>query len=168
VSLKFVETKGLSNSGIGFKVARQVSEGVFIPYFYHFLKSGYGGVPPDVDPKQLAALNIALTRTQTIYRLHETTRVKADRFARSIRGAIYPAGIHFWFELEYARERFHVLRTLDSYNGSADPRLALVKFRWFHPVAFDDEIVVATAGIPLEIIPTHHSYEGSISDGEGE
>ena len=159
MSLKFVETKGLPNTGIGYKMVRQVDVNEFIPYFYHFLRGGFGGLPPNTEiPPFLKPVAI---KTRTIYRFYETTRVKADRFARALNGHPYPAGIHFWFERGYAEERFRSLQVLDSYSGTPDPNLVLVKFRWTNPVAFDENMVVALAGIPLQIMEITHLKEGS-------
>lgn len=157
MSLKFVESRGLRNTGSGFKVVRQIDEGVFIPYFYYFLRSGYGGLPPSVEVSP--ALRPFVVKTRTVYRFFETTKVKADCFARALNGVIYPAGIHAWFDLDHAEEQFKTLSVLDNYTGPPDARLVLVKFRWQKPVAFDNTTLVSMAGSPIEVIETAHLKE---------
>lgn len=149
--LKFVITHSSSQHGSGFKVVRRMGEGVYAPYFSYFLKGGYGGLPPDEEPSNCLKLNAI--RNRTVYKTHETTKIRPRYFARALNDQIYYAGIHLWINEMYARERLHALRVLDT-----DPNLVLVKFRWGGLIAHDDETVVATFATPIREVEVERLF----------
>lgn len=159
MTLKFVGIDR-SKGGIAYKVVRRHStvKDAYTPYFSYFLKSGYGGyLAPEKNVESF--MRNRVIPTSIIYEIGEAARVRHKRFAHAFNDEIYHAGIHLWADLDYTRERFFALRTLDDRPKS----LVILKCRWTGLIACDTSTIVASRVIPLGEINIQEVGDGGYS-----